>query len=215
MMKFSKKIILTMFTFLSLLTLSGCSDLNNYFKDFEEDWTGITMEVQTYDENSQLIDRMTGKDMAITRNREFDSVDSEGYSNSDSQVLKISIGHNTIDHVGSSLIAKEEGLYDVFEDYRKTVDFTNRDSSIPVINFMVNNFKEQFTGKSRILLIRSQNGTPLATYAGNNISMHKSDVPKTTEFLIDGKRLVVYRCDYTIYDTELLKWTNGISIFIL
>lgn len=188
-----------------LFSLTACADLENVFKDFEENWSGITMEVQTYDENSQLIDRMVGKDMAITRNREFDSYDSEGYSNGDSQVLSISIGDNVVDHVGSSLIAKEQGLYDVFEDYRKTVEFTNRESSIPVINYMVNNFKEQFVGKSRVLLIRSQNGTPLATYAGNEISMHKSDVPKTTEFLIDGKKLVVYRCDYTIYDTELLK----------
>lgn len=54
-------------------------------------------------------------------------------------------------------------------------------------------------------MIRSQNGTPLAAYAGDRVSLDKSDAPKTSELLIDGKRLVIYRCDYTIYDRELLE----------
>ena len=37
------------------------------------------------------------------------------------------------------------------------------------------------------------------------VSLDKSDAPKTSELLIDGKRLVIYRCDYTIDDRELLE----------
>lgn len=200
-----KKAFLGFVLMASTLALVGCADLMNSVKDFQEDWGGLTMTVSTYDENSQIIDQMEGKDLSISRNSEFDSVDSEGYSNADSSVLKITLGDNQIDHVGSSLIAAEKGLVDVFHEYKKTVDINNQDSSIPVVNRMVRSFTDSFSGKSRILLIRSQNGTPLATYAGNKITMHKSDVPKATEFLIDGKRLVVYRSDYTIYDKDLIK----------
>ena len=79
------------------------------------------------------------------------------------------------------------------------------DRSVPILNQMINQFQNDFTGKSRVLLIRSQLGFPLATYAGNKVSIFSTDVPKTTGFLVDGKKLVVYRADYTVYDTALLE----------
>lgn len=163
------------------------------------------MTVRTYDENSQLIDEMSGKSLSISRNEEFDSINSDGSSNSDSSVLKITLGKYEIDHVGSSLIAAEEGLDDVFAKYQATVTTENENKSIPVLNRMVSKFKNDFTGKKKIILIRSQNGTPLATYVGDKVSLYASDAPKTSELLIDGKRLIIYHCDYTIYDSDLVE----------
>lgn len=163
------------------------------------------MTVRTFDENSQLIDEMSGKSLSISRNQEFDSVDAEGYSNADSSVLKVTLGNYEIDHVGSSLIAAEEGLEDLYAKYQATVDIANYDRAIPLVNRMVSSLKNDFTGKAKVVLIRSQNGTPLATYVGDKVSLYASDAPKTSELLIDGKRLIIYRCDYTIYDRELLE----------
>lgn len=199
-----KKLLVVLFA-ISLLTLAGCQSIQNWFKNAQEDWLGLEMTVRTYDENSQLIDQMSGKSLSIARNEEFDSVDAEGYSKEDSSVLKVTLGKYEIDHVGSSLIAEEKGLTDVFAQYQQNVDTEENSSSIPVINRMVSRLKNEFTGKEKVILIRSQNGTPLATYAGNRVSLNKSDAPKTSELLIDGKRLVIYRCDYTIYDRELLE----------
>ncbi len=42
--------------------------------------------------------------------------------------------------------------------------------SIPVLNRMISAFKNDFTGKKKAILIRSQNGTPLAAYAGDRVS---------------------------------------------
>lgn len=190
---------------LVLVTLSGCQSVTNFFKDAKEDWLGLEMTVRTYDENSQVIDKMTGKSLSISRNQDFDSVDDEGNSKKDSSVLKITLGKHEIDHVGSSLIAEEKGLTDIFEKYQANTDIENEKSSVPVLNKMVSEFKNDFTGKKKVILIRSQNGTPLATYAGTKVSLYASDAPKTSELLIDGKRLVIYRCDYTIYDKELLE----------
>lgn len=190
---------------LSLLFLSGCQNIQNWFSSFKAEWIGLKMTVRTYDENSQLIDQMSGKSLSISRNREFDSVDADGASNADNTVLKITLGNYEIDHVGSSLIAAEEGLEDVFSKYQETVATEDTNRSIPVLNRMVSRFKNDFTGKKKVILIRSQNGTPLATYVGNKVSLYASDAPQTSELLIDGKRLVIYRCDYTIYDRELLE----------
>ncbi|MBP2621043.1 DUF5052 family protein [Streptococcus panodentis] len=200
-----KKYLAVSLLSLALLTLSGCQAVENWFKNAQEDWLGLEMTVRTYDENSQLIDRMSGKSLSISRNKEFDSVDAEGNSKEDSSVLKVTLGKYEIDHVGSSLIAEEKGLTDVFAQYQKNVDREENSSSVPVLNRMVSKLKNEFTGKEKVILIRSQNGTPLATYAGNRVSLNKSDAPKTSELLIDGKRLIIYRCDYTIYDRELLE----------
>lgn len=70
---------------------------------------------------------------------------------------------------------------------------------------MINNSKNSFTSKRKAILIRNRNGTPIATYAGSKVSVHKINVPQSTGIVIDGKNLFVYRCDYTIYDLNLIK----------
>lgn len=204
-MKLQKKIMLSVVLGLSLVSLSACQSISNWWKNTKEEWIGLEMTVRTYDENSQLIDEMSGKSLSISRNQEFDSVDAEGNSNADSSVLKVTLGNYEMDHVGSSLIAAEEGLEDLFAKYQTTVDMSNYDHAVPVVNRMVSSLRNDFTGKAKVVLIRSQNGTPLATYVGDSVSLYASDAPKTSELLIDGKRLIIYRCDYTIYDRELLE----------
>ena len=200
-----KKIMLSLVFVFSLLSLSACQSIQNWWKNTKEEWIGLEMTVRTFDESSQLIDEMSGKSLSIERNADFDSVDAEGNSNADSSVLKVTIGQYEMDHVGSSLIAAEEGLEDLFAKYQKTVTVEEEGKAIPVVNHMVSQLKNDFTGKAKVILIRSQNGTPLATYAGDKVSLYTSDAPKTSELLIDGKRLIIYRCDYTIYDRQLLE----------
>ena len=204
-MKWNKKLAISAVLLTSLLALSACQSIQNWWKNTKEVWIGLEMTVRTFDESSQLIDEMSGKSLSIERNTDFDSVDAEGNSKADSSVLKVTIGQYEMDHVGSSLIAAEEGLEDLFAKYQKTVAVEEEGKAIPVVNRMVSQLKNDFTGKAKVILIRSQNGTPLATYAGDKVSLYTSDAPKTSELLIDGKRLIIYRCDYTIYDRQLLE----------
>lgn len=175
--------------------------MSMWFKGFEESFKGLEMVIQTYDEESQMIDKVIGKSVMIERDSTFDS----DYESADSSVIQIAIGDKEMHHVGSSMIIAERGLQNVFDDYAKTVDLQNMQRGVPIINSLVNDFRNSFTGKEKVILIRSQNGTPLATYAGNNVSLYKTDVPKSTGFLIDGEYLFVYRCDYTVYDLDLIK----------
>ena len=199
-----KNLLLLLTCGFTCIFLAGCQAVDNYLKNLEEDFEGLTMVVRTFDEDSQVIDRIEGKSMSVSRNTDFDKY-KNGETTSLGHVLKITIGKHEIDHVGSSLVAEEKGLRDLFTEYRKTVDLKNDDSDIPIINRIVSAYKNDFTGKSKVILIRSQKGTPLATYSGDKVSINDSDIPNTTELLVDGKRLLIYRCDYTIYDLALLQ----------
>lgn len=193
--------VFSVFIFVFGFVLAECQDISMFFKGFEENFKGLEMTIQTYDEQSQLIDKVTGKSVMIERDSTFDT----DAGSEDSSVIQITIGDKEMHHVGSSMIIAERGLTNVFDDYAKKVDVQNMQRGVPVINSMINDLRNSFTGKQKVILIRSQNGTPLATYAGNNVSLYKTDVPKSTGILIDGKYLFVYRCDYTIYDLDLIK----------
>lgn len=192
-------VVMTMLIALFTVVLTGCQDIQNWGTDFKESWSGLTMDIRTFDEKSQIIDHVSGKSVSIKRDKTFDSDNKE-----DSSVLLINVGGKTMQHVGSSLIAADYRLRDEFDSYAKKIDINNTDRSVPVINNMIHEMKNSFTGKKRVILIRSQQGYPLAVYAGDKVSVHKTEVPKSTNFLIDGKRLFVYRCDYTIYDLDLI-----------
>lgn len=195
-----KKVILIATLIVSAFILAGCQDLTMFFKGFEESFKGLEMSIQTYDEESQLIDRVIGKSIMIERDSTFDS----DLESKDSSVIQITIGEKEMHHVGSSMVIAERGLANIFDEYTQKVDVQNMERGVPIINSMINDFRNSFTGKKKVVLIRSQNGTPLATYSGNNVSLYKTDVPKSTGLLVDGKYLFIYRCDYTIYDLDLI-----------
>lgn len=183
--------------------LTGCVFGEDVLTDIRSSVKGLPMVIQTYDENSQLIDQVQGESIDFSADNTF-AVYSEGAKVEKSSVVNITVGGKMMMHVGSSLIAYDSALDNIFDSYAKTVDIENHDRSVPFINRMVNSFKNTFTGQELVILIRSQNGTPLATFYGNEVRYTSTPIDKSTSFLIDGKRLIVYRCDYTIYDVGLL-----------
>jgi hypothetical protein len=163
------------------------------------------MTIQSYDEQSNIIDQIKGKSIAISPDDKFKITDSDGSTVEKSSVLNITVGGQSMVHVGSSLIMYEDGLDNKFDEFAKSVDLNNNDRSIPIVNRMVNGWKNITTGKDKVILVRSQNGTPLATFVGEDVSYFATDIDKSTGILIDGKYLFIYRCDYTIYDSGLLE----------
>ncbi|MGX7196110.1 DUF5052 family protein [Enterococcus olivae] len=196
-----KKKRLLLMLVLSIFVLSGCQNIRMWFKGFEESFKGLEMVIQTYDEESQLIDRIVGKSILIERDSTFDTNE----ETKDSSVIQLTIGNNEMHHVGSSMIIAETSLENIFDEYTESVDVQSIQRGVPIVNSLVNEFKNSFSGKQKVILIRSQNGTPLATYAGDKVSLYKTDVPKSTGLLVDGEYLFIYRCDYTIYDLALLE----------
>ena len=202
-MKQKKCVMVAVIMLIVSMFMNGCTSVQMTAAELEAKLKGLDVTIRTFDEESQVIDRISGTSVMIERDTTFDTHNSEG-SNKDSSVVKITIGKNEMKHVGSSLILAETGMYDVFDEYAKTVDITNQERGVPTLNSMVNSFKNITSGKAKTILIRSQNGQPLATYVGDSVASFAVDIPKTTAFLVDGKVLIVYRCDYTVYDTALL-----------
>lgn len=201
MKKYSLLVIVVALT----VVLSGCNWLEYKFGSLKEQFVGRELTIQTYDENSQMIDRIQGGSVSIESDENFSLKDVDGNTVEKSSVLNITVGGKQMLHVGSSLIAYENGLQNIFEEYVQTVDMNNFDKSVPFINRMVNDLANYTTGKEKVVLIRSQSGQPLATFAGDDVSYFATDIDKSTGLLIDGNYLFVYRCDYTIYDLALLK----------
>lgn len=190
---------------LSLLFLTGCQSIGNFFKTTQEQFLGLSGTLRTFDENSQVIDKISGKSISIESDDRFDITDENGDVSKESSVLDITIGGSQVIHVGSTLIFAENGLTDYMEKYSDKVDISTENRSLPFVNRFFNQIKNDISGESKLILVRSQTGTPLATYFGKRVSTSAPDgIPNTTYLLVDGKRLIIYRADFTIYDTDLL-----------
>lgn len=191
--------------FTCIILMSGCNFLSNEFGKINESLKGREVVIHTYDEESNIIDKITGESVSLKSDKEFELKDAEGDTVKKSSVINLTVGGSEILHVGSSLIMHEQGLDNVYEQYAENIDIENFDRSVPFVNRMVNDMKNLTKGKSKVVLIRSQSGQPLAAFAGDNVSYFATDVDKSTSLLIDDQYLFIYRCDYTIYDQDLLQ----------
>lgn len=205
MIKKSKIILLIGTILLTTTLLSGCifNWFDNELGKMMEAFRGRDAIIQTYDEDSNIIDRINGRSISIKADDTFEITDEKGNVISKSPVIKFTVGGKEMLHVGSSLILAEKGLPNVFEEYAKTNDVMNQDRSVPFLNQMLNKVKNYTVGMNKIILIRSQTGKPLATYVGDSVSHFATDIDKSTGLIVDGHYLFIYRCDYTIYDMDL------------
>lgn len=186
----------------ALVALTGCGITGD---KFDQAFNGFSATMSTYDQQGQQVDQIHGKSFRVTRDKEFDTKDENGSSNDDSQVLLISLGNAHIEHVGSSMILAQDGLTDVTAQLPAQFRFSNSKPGTPWLNDLRHNFIRYWHGTARTIMIRSQDGTPIKVYGGNDVQVLSTNVPKSTWFRVDGKTLFVYRCDYTVVDNSLLK----------
>ncbi|MUV07001.1 DUF5052 family protein [Planococcaceae bacterium Storch 2/2-2] len=189
---------------LLIVLIMNFKNLSFFAKSVQENFKGIETVIQTYDDDGQALDRLEGSSVKINADKQFALYNEEGDEIKKSQVLQLTVGGKEALHVGSSLIAYEKGLDNVLDDYSKnvTIDSTNR--TVPFINKFVNDMQNRFQGKKKVILIRSQSGKPIATFAGDKVVFKETEIEKSTSLIIDGKLLFIYRSDYSIYDSDLL-----------
>ena len=189
---------------LMTILLSSCAAISMSSEEFSRAIRGVSGTVSTYNESSRLIDRVSGTSFRFSRDQTFDSKSRDGESNKDSSVLLISLGDNHISHVGSTLIFAQNGIVDISDSLPNEVRFSNTEPGTPWLNDIRYRYGNLWQGKARTIMVRSQDGTPLAVFAGDHVETFSTDIPKSTAFRIDGRYLLIYRADYTVYDTELL-----------
>ena len=117
-----------------VIALNGCSLLKNDISQFKSAMKGRDAIIQTYDEESNIIDQLEGTSIHVTSETKFNT------EKTNSSVINISIGSHEMVHTGSSLIMYEKGLTNEFETFAKTVDVKNFDRAVPFLNKMVNSW---------------------------------------------------------------------------
>ena len=73
-----------------------------------------------------------------------------------------------------------------------------------IFSGVVNKYKNEF-GKSEVIIIKSQIGTPIYAFEGNDVYWEIPDnLPKFTKLTVDGKQLYIHRANFQIVDRALI-----------
>ena len=210
-MKRIKALLATIICICVITGLTGCAANDDYMNDVKGNLSGNSYTIYTYDSYGQKVMTTTGDKINIagnkTKSKGYDSEGNETTSYDVSSVITILIDGKEIESCGDTCIFEQKGL-------KPEVDFTQENiishstgkiSENTYIAGIVNYYKNYF-GKSRVVVIKSQLGQPIAAYSGDEVFWKiPDDLPKMTKLMIDGKALYIHRANFQIIDKELLR----------
>lgn len=210
-MKRIKVLLATIICICVITGLTGCAANDDYMNDVKGNLSGNSYTIYTYDNYGQKVMTTTGDKINIAGNKAksngYDSEGNETTSYDVSSVITILIDGKEIESCGDTCIFEQKGL-------KPEVDFTQENiishstgkiSENTYIAGIVNYYKNYF-GKSRVVVIKSQLGQPIAAYSGDEVFWKiPDDLPKMTKLMIDGKALYIHRANFQIIDKELLR----------
>lgn len=210
-MKRIKALLATIICICVITGLTGCAANDDYMNDVKGNLSGNSYTIYTYDNYGQKVMTTTGDKINIagnkTKSKGYDSEGNETTSYDVSSVITILIDGKEIESCGDTCIFEQKGL-------KPEVDFTQENiishstgkiSENTYIAGIVNYYKNYF-GKSRVVVIKSQLGQPIAAYSGDEVFWKiPDDLPKMTKLMIDGKALYIHRANFQIIDKELLQ----------
>lgn len=210
-MKRIKVLLATIICICIITGLTGCAANDDYMNDVKGNLSGNSYTIYTYDNYGQKVMTTTGDKINIsgnkTKSKGYDSEGNETTNYDVSSVITILIDGKEIESCGDTCIFEQKGL-------KPEVDFTQEDitshstgkiSENTYIAGIVNYYKNYF-GKSRVVVIKSQLGQPIAAYSGDEVFWKiPDDLPKMTKLMIDGKALYIHRANFQIIDKELLR----------
>ena len=171
--------------------------MRSVINDIHGSLIGNNYTIYTYDNYGSQTLKTSGKKISITGNKiETTGYDSNGKEVTGydlSSVITITIDGKEIESCGDTCIFVQKGL-------EPEVDFSLNASIARVLNRYKNDF-----GKSRIVVIKSQLGQPIAAFSGDDVYWEvPEDLPKMTKLMVDGKALYIHRANYQIIDKKLL-----------
>ena len=179
------------------VTLAGCAELSLRFSSIKGELIGNSFDATVFDNFGGEVAAFHAKKMGV----EAASVDEDG--NATSSVLKITADGRDIEQVGNTMVFAETGLEEV-EGYTLPRDIQTTGGTVNLVDRAINDVKSKI-GKSRVVVVSSQLGVPIAVYQGNSVGYEiPEDLPKFTKLTIDGKALYIHRANYLIIDKDAL-----------
>lgn len=210
MQKKKKRIFAVLLSAILVVALTGCNKLGSIINEIHGSLIGNNYTVYTYDNYGNQTLKTSGKKISITGNKiETVSYDSDGRAVTGydlSSVITITIDGKEIESCGDTCVFVQKGL-------EPEVDFSldevnsnggNGITDNAALARVLNRYKNDF-GKSRVVVIKSQLGQPIAAFSGDNVYWEiPDDLPKMTKLMVDGKALYIHRANYQIIDKDLL-----------
>ena len=209
-----KKILSIVLCAILLFSLSGCAAIESKINDIRGKLVGNNYDVYTYDNFGNLVLSTSGEKINISGNKTATtSYDSEGSVIRGSEltsVITITIDGSEIQSCGDTCIFVQDGLTPEVEFASEEIVSKSEgiiSDSASIARF-INQYKNLF-GKSRVVVIKSQLGQPIAAYSGGDVYWEiPKNLPKMTKLMIDGKALYIHRANFQIIDKELLQEGN-------
>ena len=124
-----------------------------------------------------------------------------------SSVITITVDGKEIESCGDTCVFVQKGLKPDVNFTKKSIKGSESGalSSYASVARFLNKYKNMF-GKSRIVVIKSQLGQPIAAYSGDEVYWKiPKNLPKMTKLMIDGKALYIHRANFQIIDKDLLE----------
>ena len=206
MQKKKKRIFAVLLSAILEVALTGCSKLGSIINEIHGSLIGNNYTVYTYDNYGNQTLKTSGKKISITGNKiETVSYDSDGREVTGydlSSVITITIDGKEIESCGDTCVFVQKWL-EPEVDFSLDEVYSNGGSGITdnaALARVLNRYKNDF-GKSRVVVIKSQLGQPIAAFSGDNVYWEiPDDLPKMTKLMVDGKALYIHRANYQIID---------------
>lgn len=192
-----------------LTSLTGCAWFSNEMKNVKGELIGNHFTIDFYDNFGNKVVTMEGKKVGMKANyTKSKSVDSEGTTSTNyelSSVITMTIDGNQVAQTGNTVIFAEDGVKKL-EDFNLPSDITtNGEGTINIFDRNINNIKNAL-GTSKVIVVCSQLGVPIAVYGGEDVYWEiPDDLPKTTKLNVDGLALYIHRANYILLDSEMIK----------
>ena len=181
---------------LMLGLLGGCAQLRTMIGVLKGELFGNDYLISQYDDFGNRVFQIHGD--RVTMDCELDS-DGEITS-----YIDITIDGDEWQHVGSTLVFAQRGV-DLITDFQLPEEMANdgTGTGLMAIDRRINHYANQF-GKKMVVLVSSQNGTPIGLFQGNSCYTEiPGDLPKTTLINIDGKLVYVHRANVDLLPASL------------
>ena len=192
----NRKKRLTIVALVLVIALSGCAFVSNFVGTLTGSLFGKGYTITQYDDYGNLVFTVYGD--RVTMDCQLDEYGEV------TSYIDITIDGDSWKHVGSTLVFAQKGV-DIITDFQLPEDMESTGSStgLMAVDRKINHYKNLF-GKELVVLVSSQNGTPIGLFQGDDCYIEiPADLPKTTLINIDGKMVYVHRANVDIIPAEL------------
>ena len=193
-----RNIFIAVIAIVLCLSLTGCAALGAFISQLKGELFGNDYDIRQYDDFGNLVFTVHGN--RVTMDCELDE------NGEVSSYIDITIDGKSWKHVGSTLVFAQKGV-DMITDFQLPEDMEGSNSSTGLmqVDRKINSYANLF-GKKLIVLVSSQNGTPIGLFQGNDCYTEiPGDLPKTTMISIDGKLVYVHRANVDIIPASMFE----------